>query len=299
MSAPTLPLRIATYNTALVRVHLGPWDLIQPIPERPARRAALPDALSSLDFDVIALQEVYSAGQQRWLANQMRQRGWQAFGSSLGGAGLKRQNLGLMFLVKKGLSAETIACQRQLPAADWTEVVIAQKGYFALRLDGWLDLVNVHTTYGGFGKAFDGPKAQAIRGDQLGEIGERFANTQSLVLGDFNCGPHVDLASYRHLLDQHGYVDVLDPGASNPLAYRSWDPHNPLHHSILNQEGVVHDPYHGRIDQIFASSPLATNVRASALPMFFTQNQVAARGAKMPPQVPLSDHYGLAIELAR
>ena len=61
-----------------------------------------------------------------------------------------------------------------------------------------------------------------------------------------------------------------------PLSFRTWDPSNPLHDSILNRDGVVHDAHHGRIDHIFGTARVQKHYHTTNAKMIWDQPVISA-----------------------
>ena len=318
-----LSFRLATLNTGLVRVEIFNLDVREAIPARRERQEALPALLLEADHDIICLQEVFSRPQQQWLKRALADGPWQVIGST-DGALPGQRNWGLVTLVRRDLF--TVITRRDVGfhPADWTEVLFGPKGAMALELapkniEGqrqkhssaqpgvsvtaqtspyapapsfWV--VNLHATYGGLNHDFAGDAATELRTQQLRKIGQEFGDQRAFLVGDYNAGPHVSRAAYNCLTQEFGATDVIAPG-ENPLSFRTWDPSNPLHDSILNRDGVVHDEHHGRIDHIFGTARVQKHYHTTNAKMIWDQPVISAnalrRGAKVCP----SDHYGLEL----
>ena len=318
-----LSFRLATLNTGLVRVEIFNLDVREAIPARRERQQALPALLLEADHDIICLQEVFSRPQQQWLKRALADGPWQVIGST-DGALPGQRNWGLVTLVRRDLFKVITRRDVGFHPADWTEVLFGPKGAMALELapknlEGqrqkrssaqpgvsataqtnpsapspsfWV--VNLHATYGGLNHDFAGDAATELRTQQLRKIGQEFGDQRAFLVGDYNAGPHVSRAAYDCLTHEFGATDLIAPG-ENPLSFRTWDPSNPLHDSILNRDGVVHDAHHGRIDHIFGTALVQKHYHTTNAKMIWDQPVISANAPHPGVKVCPSDHYGLEL----
>ena len=317
----SLSFRLATLNTGLVRVEIFNLDIREAIPARRERQQALPALLLKADHDIICLQEVFSRPQQQWLKRTLADSPWQVI-CSTDDALPGQRNWGLVTLVRRNLFQVTNRRDVGFHPADWTEVLFGPKGAMALELTPtstpaqkqeqsmatsgataqgsdhaaspsfWV--VNLHATYGGLNHDFAGDAAVELRTQQLRQIGQEFGNQLAFLVGDFNAGPHVSRAAYDCLIHEFGAIDFIAPG-ENPMSFRTWDPGNPLHDSILNRDGVVHDAHHGRIDHIFGTASVQKHYQATNAKMIWDQPVISANIPHPNAKVCPSDHYGLEL----
>jgi len=294
-----LSFRLATLNTGLVRVEIFNLDIREAIPARQARQQALPGLLRDADHDIICLQEVFSRPQQRWLKHALADSPWHVV-TSTDNALPGQRNWGLVTLVRRDVFTITARRDIGFRPADWTEVLFGAKGAMAIELTPtnkqapsfWV--VNLHATYGGFSQDFAGDAATALRTRQLRQIGRAFSDQRAFIVGDFNAGPHVSKAAYDCLNKEFGAMDLIAPD-QNPLSFRTWDPNNPLHDSILNRDGAVHDAHHGRLDHIFGTASLHQHYQTSNPKMIWDQPVVVSNPLAPGSVVCPSDHYGLEL----
>ncbi len=293
-----LSFTVATLNTGLVRVAALNIDLQEPIPARRERQRALPSLIREANHDLLCLQEVYSREQQLWLKRALQGSAWQVV-CSTSGTWPGRRNWGLVSLVRRDLFQITERRFIRFQPADWTEAFIAAKGAMAVYLNPvnghqgfWL--VNLHATYGGLKNDFAGPFATALRSRQIHQIGTDFGDQAALIVGDFNCGPHVCQTAYDILHQNYQAQDLVAPG-SNHAAYRTWDPSNPLHNSALRRDGTDHDAHHGRIDHLWGTPRLLNSYVAAQPRLIWHQAVVRSAFAFADGYVCPSDHYGLEL----
>jgi len=229
-------------------------------PRAAERLARAPEALRGTGADVIALQEVFRPGHRRFIAAALR-------GSHphvLAPPPL-RSVLGSGLMV---LSAVPIRAGGLVPL---TRVGLVERGVLSVALDHPLlsatRLINVH--------ARAGPAAR-----HNAEIDHLLAVAagQAIMLGDFNCGPGAATWAYDRIV-RAGFADAY--GTAGSLEAPTWDAANPL-----NKAGRFRFEPSQRIDHVFVPRTLAPHVAAARILLRYHDE-------------PLSDHYGLIVELTQ
>jgi endonuclease/exonuclease/phosphatase family metal-dependent hydrolase len=269
---------VLTLNLGLLALGLPLGQEIALSPFLRDRLAAAPEHVRAAGPDIVALQEVYTERQRRFLERALRDThphaGWPDDRRRLPGSGLMV------------LSRYPIARMRFERGA-------ARMGCLAVSIEvpgfGTVGLVNAHLTVGGMLRR---PGVTDSLARRIGEIdgilsvARQCQDAVVVLLGDFNCGPTVWRDCYKRILGA-GYIDAF--AAANPPATHgdpTWDARNPL-----NAEGPYRSAPSQRIDHVF----LRSDVAPASGRIVFTEHSVATAGGR---RVPLSDHYGVRVALA-
>jgi endonuclease/exonuclease/phosphatase family metal-dependent hydrolase len=151
---------------------------------------------------------------------------------------------------------------------------------------------NANTTAGGLFNHPESKRMNQIRArqlDQLLRVAGRARDSVELILGDMNAGPGVSEENYLQILEA-GWVDIhrfLNPETQEV----TWDPMNPL-----NRKGPHRRCPPQRIDHVFARKEDID--RGVVVP---TRSEIIFCDpiVRLPegPYVPVSDHFGLRIEM--
>lgn len=310
-----MTLKIVTLNAGLLCIRFG-WGLwiFEPAPWVEERLRALPGVLSSLDADVIILQETYRPAHKAWIAGQLREiYPYSAYSP-------RHPLLRLVpdsFLVLSKYPVRDAAFVR-FRAARWDEFLLDSKGYMRFDLPGTpcgdLRVASVHTT-AGLATHPENPKVDRVRALQLEQVARDLAQAPSpwrtLIAGDINCGPgvaeggvpvpdlplaggivvpsqeRVSMNNYR-LLQEWGYRDVHATLGLPDEA--TWTPTgNPLNQGTHAAWGCCAQ----RIDGVWVRPEELKPLRGG---VFLREPCVEVPGGQ---QVPISDHFGVWVELAK
>jgi endonuclease/exonuclease/phosphatase family metal-dependent hydrolase len=279
MESPSL--RLLTFNAGLLNINLFGFQLFQPAPYVKERLLALPEQLRKSDADIIALQEIYSLEQKKWLADQLRQEYYNYYVEDE--PFLKLPNSLMLLSRYPIINARHHLFQR----ATFTEELADSKGLLRIIVKtpdfGKIAVVNIHATSGGAGTFND--ELKALRQQQFHKA-MRFASNdytpQHIIMGDFNASPYTETDSYTIFLEG-GYQMALPEGQEAELV--TWAPDNPL-----NQHFVFRGETPRQLDHVLLSEELQHKLHLQEIKLCFTQACVSVGAAE---QVPLSDHYGL------
>lgn len=262
-------VRVATLNT---------WGLPRPFSQRPAERLrSIGARLGALSLDVIAFQEVWTAGARRRLRRAGREAGLEhAWGpqARVGGSGL------LLLSRWPILSARlTPYSLRGHPERLTHGDYYGRKGYAWLRLETPAGPVSVIDTH--LHARYASDVSHEYVPQRVGQVVELALGTHRvadplIVAGDFNfTDRHVE---YRVLADLTGLRDVArELGNEQPTVTRG----NPLRHSRKPDR---------RVDYVFARDGERQRVVSRSVTRIFDE----------PPPPPLrgySDHAGVLAEL--
>ncbi|WP_291573171.1 endonuclease/exonuclease/phosphatase family protein [Bradyrhizobium sp.] len=283
-------LRILTFNLGLLGFKLkNRWRM--PVDAHSGERlAAAPRLLSSLEADIIALQEVYSPTDREVLARAMAelypfQAGSPKMRSLVGN--------GLMLLSRFPILHSAFMPCRGSPR--WT-LPFWKQGLLAVELDlpsiGRTRLIDAHIAASvPFGDA-NSMASKANRNREIDQLlsAANAGEVTAILAGDFNTSPAIHPEHYDRIISA-GYVDAFV--ASNPPAAKdgfTWDCANPL-----NARGRFRHAPSQRIDHVFVRGGHSAPLKPVAAEIVLQDRVVQTASGQL---IPLSDHYGLLVSLA-
>jgi endonuclease/exonuclease/phosphatase family metal-dependent hydrolase len=279
------PLRLLTFNLGLFGVDRFGHPMLRGQVTRRLQAAA--GSLRWLDVDIIALQEIFAARHKAFLREQLspvyRFSHVPAGGASLLGSGL------MLF------SRVPLVPAPSVPLGNWTNRFVANRVIQVAAIEhqmlGPLRILNVHLA----AEESVWMSADALHRSRLKKIVQVIKLATSgaqpaILLGDFNTSPMVASVLYAKLVGA-GLVDTFVTGRA-PGELRddvTWDPMNPL-----NKFGRFQHSPAQRIDHVFLAPPLAQRSRVRSWKRCFEDPIVELDSGL---RVPLSDHYGVVVEL--
>lgn len=286
-------LALLTFNAGLVRVAIAGITVFEPAPFIPDRLAALPAALISSGANVVALQEVFRADHRKQIIAATRDTFPYAAWAEVPFFGLSS---GLLILSDRPFENPQ---QLQFSRHPLDERLYGRKGLLTTTIDagalGPLRLVSLHATAGGKFLDYDAPKTNALRSRQLAEILEVAtapSAATTLILGDFNTGLGAAEQNYLEVLNA-GYVDLVKEAnaGTSEADLCTWDPEQPLANGKGDEKGEAR-----RLDHVFVAEKERERLKVEEARIVFRESVVPLSGGRM---VPLSDHYGVLMRLAR
>lgn len=288
---PRPKLKILTLNTGLTEFRALGLPLYTDVPHVKERRICLATALRSIEADIVALQELPSPGAKRRLAAALADIYPFSAGitedSRLYGAGL---------LVLARHPVKSAACTA-FESQTVEERLFGPRGILAcaIRIPGFgrCHLANLHATAGGARwRERSGAHGQKLSSQVTQAVSHTAAGSDGLFIlaGDFNCGPTMHSHIYRRVI-QTGFVDAVRAasgrGLTNGLC--TWDSKNALNRRRSN--GRAH-----RVDHVFLRPPERLGVQVTRAQVVLDAPMVPLPGGAL---VPVSDHYGLLVEIVR
>jgi endonuclease/exonuclease/phosphatase family metal-dependent hydrolase len=284
-------LRLLTLNLGLLGFEPQSGWRIALASENRRRRAAAPRMLCATDADVIALQEVYSPADRRYLSHELAAQypfsAESPRSHSIVGNGL------MLF------SRHPIAQSAFTPClgAPWWTRLLWKQGFLVVELDlpvvGRTRVINVHLAAGlPIGDAEAHPSAE----NRERELSQLLAaagadNPAEILIGDFNASDRIHAENYQRIIAA-GYADafVAASGATPNFPGFTWDAANPL-----NSRGRFRDAPSQRIDHVFVSKRFEKRLTPVAARVVFQDPIVSTKAGQF---VCLSDHYGMLVTLA-
>ncbi|MCK0067930.1 endonuclease/exonuclease/phosphatase family protein [Kordiimonas laminariae] len=283
--------KIVTFNVGLLDLRYFGVTVFKPADFVEERFVKLAPALKALDADIVALQEVYETDHiTKLLADVQDVYPYSFYKESA----VFRLNNGLVLLSKFPLRKTGLY---PIEAGPIDETVFGSKAAMSVvvKLDEEreLSLINIHPTSGGTLDVQDSAAIMEDRRLQLEQAHQLDVQNNikySMILGDYNTSPKIASANYEYL-KQYGYVDAYARycGEHNCSLSMTWDPDNPLNIGSTHADSLTQ-----RIDHIFLSSNLTKASEVRKAEVIFSDPVVEIEGKGV---VPISDHYGVAIEL--
>jgi endonuclease/exonuclease/phosphatase family metal-dependent hydrolase len=285
-SAPST-LRLLTLNLGLLGFRLAGTRFIPMAEHVACRLAAAPSQLLSTGADIIALQEVYDRRHRHYITEALRDAYPHAAGV---GDRWSLFSNGLMVLSRYPIAEQSYSVA---PGFKFHERRVSKKGYlqveFVVPGIGRIRIINVHLTVSGmFFPSVERVDAHRRHEEiehllQLAGIG---TNMPAILLGDFNCSPHVHGDHYRHILDA-GYVDSFVASEASGDGY-TWDAKN-----NLNCSGPYKDSPSQRIDHVLVPRTLLTRLSPARATLALNEPVVPTEKKS----VTVSDHYGMLVDM--
>lgn len=285
-------LKILTFNVGLFELRIGGISLLKPTDFLAERLNLLPSELLKMGADVIALQEVFFEKHQTFLINSLKNtypfvgvaaKKWLKFGS------------GLMIFSKIPIC--DIMETPMLDNRPIDERFVVQKGILSCRLEipkfGYIHILNMHTTSGGFLHQQDENLIIKIRNNQINQaynLANQYDNIPSIILGDFNAGPEIANENYENLLTKK-FIDAYATYCKSQhiVPAMTWD--NAI---SLNQKGTHATSCAQRIDHMYLSPKFIAFFDIAISKIIFNTPIVNT----LSDVVHLSDHYGLYAEFS-
>jgi endonuclease/exonuclease/phosphatase family metal-dependent hydrolase len=278
-------LKVITFNAAILDVCVFGYSFYRPLEFIQQRLQHLAIALEQSDADIIFLQELFHRNYQDTLSHALKRSYPYVLGHAPRGWKLRLGNELLIFS-RFPLTDGKLVRFSHAPAE---ELRHTSKGFYhaqvILPAIGPLNLINFHMSAGGKHLHPQSSTMEAIRQKQI----EQFLDysqklNQTLLAGDLNAGPEVSTDNYEQMLTSN-YHDLFSQSGAKGI---SWDPDNPL----VKQGSDSHLPAQ-RIDHIFADSDLFENLNVTDANIVFDDHCVSISSDA----VPLSDHYGLSMNI--
>lgn len=279
-------LRILTLNTGLTEIRIGGIPFYTDVPHVNERAAHLAAALRSVNADIVALQELVPLRAKRALAAALADLYPYAAGITEDG---RFYGAGLLTLSRHPIDRATHTSFAQQTVE---EGLFGPRGVVGCTVHasgfGPCHVKNLHATAGG--AYLRGKRAsQGRRHAQIAQatsLANQAAEEVVILAGDFNSGPTAWPHIYRHVMEAGFHDAVVAADQRDDAGLRgTWDPAN-----ALNRKMAIADAH--RVDHVFVRAD--ARVKVSRTEIVLHEPTVAVPGGD---RVPVSDHYGLLVEL--
>lgn len=284
-------LKVITYNLGLLDIRVLGRTVFKPTEFIKERAQLIPQQLLNRDADIIALQEIYEKHHINYFINQLKNTYPYYYFEHQ--SPLKLNN-GLMIFSKFPFVSTNGESQNDKgPIDEW---LIADRGLISavikLSENITVNIVNMHATSGGTLNAQDSDKLNLMRQNQLQQALKFALNANTdyqMIVGDINAGPGISEVNYKYLLEN----DFTDAYAnyskkSGIEAKPTW-----LGSNALNAMRGYTEEDAQRIDHIYLSKQLSNSTDIQEVQRIFDANAISVDGK----HYPLSDHYGVELEL--
>jgi endonuclease/exonuclease/phosphatase family metal-dependent hydrolase len=279
-------LKVITFNAAILDVRIFGHSFFRPVDYIDQRLEQLAFALEHSNADIIFLQEMFHRDKQDALSQRLKKCYPYVLGHAPSGWKIRLGNELLIFS-RFPLTEGKLVRFSNAPAE---ELRHTSKGFYHAQVEmpliGKLNLINFHMSAGGKYEHPESNIMEAIRQkqiDQLLDYSRSLSNT--ILAGDLNAGLEVSTENYKQMLSSKCHDLFTHSGAKGI----SWDPDNPL----VKQGSESHLPPQ-RIDHVFVDRSLFENLKVTDAEIIFDEHCVKTSNDA----VPLSDHYGLSMNIS-
>ena len=277
-------ISLLTINAAIQDVRLFSRSVYRPIRHTRERLHGLARQISSLDPDIICVQEMFHHDLQGRLHALLRDQYPHMAG--LARAGIKfRLDNELLIIAKFPLAGGRLSRFRHAPTE---EQLFTSKGFYGadVRLPGTgtIRLINFHMTAGGIRQHPESTHMERIRALQIRQLLDSLDRGLPTVLaGDLNAGMETSRTNYDAIISR-GFIDAFQGCGGTGV---TWDPDNPL---VANY-GESHLPAQ-RIDHVFLDSSAAHRLIPELGQIVMQDACVSLPEGQ---NIPVSDHYGVLV----
>ncbi len=278
-------LKVITFNAAILDVRIFGHSFFRPVDYIDQRLEQLAFALEHSNADIIFLQEMFHRDKQNSLSQRLKNHYPYVLGHAPSGWKIRLGNELLIFS-RFPLTSGKLVRFSHAPAE---ELRHTSKGFYHAQVElpmiGKINLINFHMSAGGKHLHPQSSTMEAIRQKQIEQLLDYSQSlNHTLLAGDLNAGPEVSIENYEQMLLPN-YRDLFSKSGAKGI---SWDPDNPL----VKQGSESHLPPQ-RIDHIFADRVLLENLKIANAKIVFDEHCVSTSNDT----VPLSDHYGLSMNI--
>jgi endonuclease/exonuclease/phosphatase family metal-dependent hydrolase len=281
-------LRILTLNTGLTEIRIGGIPFYTDVPHVNERAAHLAAALRSVNADIVALQELVPLRIKKALVAALADLYPYTAGLIEDG---RFYGAGLLTLSRHPIDR---ASHTSFAQQTFEEGLFGPRGVVGCTVHvpglGPCRVKNLHATAGG--AYMRGKRAsQDRRHAQIAEaasLANQAVEEIVILAGDFNSGPTAWPHIYEHVTEA-GFNDtvVAADQTDDTGSQGTWDPAN-----ALNRKKTVAGAH--RVDHVFLSRRGNARVSVARAEIVLREPTVPVSGGD---QVPVSDHYGLLVEL--
>lgn len=285
-------MTLLSFNTALLDYRVLGFSLFRPVRFVEKRLMTMVAQLQQLDADIVSLQEVYSLKHKLYLAKALQMVYPFSFFETKNRWG--QLSSGLMILSKCPMVYSVFESYQHQP---FEERVVTKKGIMSVVVAssrGRLVVTNTHTTASGSHFKQDSSRIAALRHTQIEQTIQATCRLKkdwqcqtAFICGDFNCSPEIAPLNYT-CVEQCGFVDLYKKVHHNEDP--TWDTDNPLN----SVRSFFKTSPKQRIDFIFGEAQYDQIFKSLGGKIVFKEACVQTSPQSF---VPLSDHYGVLIEL--
>lgn len=278
-------LKIVTLNCGLMDITIMGLTVFSNPPYSQKRVKFIPQELIRINADIIALQECFNINHVKFIINELKEI--YPYSSAYNTETFIKLSNGLIFLSKYPIGSSIF---KQYNLNHPIENMFATKGYLICTINiphiGSLDFINLHTT------SFTDPPDEnnkIILDYELKEI-LSLINSNTIILGDFNCGPNISTHNYNFLINNNNLIDVIGTfNKYNNLNLYTWDPN-----TILTKTGPHSHHSLSRIDHIMIHKDLFNYCKILNGEIIFKREIVPIDNNV---NSTISDHFGILVEL--
>ncbi len=283
-----MKIKVLTFNVGLLRLLFGGYKVFEFVPFLEDRFEIMLENIKALQFDIISFQELYNSHQAKKsieiLTSIYPYHAWEPQKNT-------KLSSGLLIFSKYPLKNTSF---EHFKINTFEENIFVNKGFLCTEVDldvAVLDLMNVHTTAGGYFRYPDHPKVNRIRNAQIHQILQTtYAKDKqhfSLITGDLNTGPQVSKENF-HVFQKENFVDIFD---YKDEGLYTWDNSN-----SVNQKSIHAICPSQRIDHILYKPKANKKIQHHNANIIF-KDPIVPVGLQKKNRITISDHYAVTTEL--
>ncbi len=278
-------LKVLSFNLGLLRVNIRKTKIFEFTPYLEERFSKIVEKLKTCDADIISLQEIYNKLDALALIEELKSIFPYHFYPRPNH--YMRYSSGLLVLSKLPLKKPTF---QKFKRSTWDEKLYVDKGFIDTHVDFddfLVQIVNAHTTAGGYFKHPESKSVDKIRDSQIKQIlnATNSKTHMTVITGDMNCGPQASKQNFE-LFEKEGFQDVFQY-KDNSLY--TWDVKNPLNANSIHSSSPSQ-----RIDHILYQVHEKREWDHGDSQIIYKEGIVKVKTLLQKEElVTLSDHYGV------
>lgn len=277
-------LKVLSFNLGLLRVTIKGKKIFEFTPFLEERFTQILEKLKSCGADVICVQEIFNKLDALRLVEELKSIYPYHFCPRADY--YLRYSSGLVVLSKVPLKKSSF---QKFYNSTWDEKLYVDKGFIKTYIDFddfLVQLINAHTTAGGYFKHPENKKINNIRDTQIRQIlkSKDTSSHMTLIAGDLNCGPQTSQENFD-LFKKDGFLDVFQY-QDNGLY--TWDIKNPLNTNSFHATSPSQ-----RIDHILYKIHEKKEWNHEESQIVYKEPIVKVQGLIKENIITMSDHYGV------
>lgn len=278
-------LKILSFNLGLLRVKVKDRKVFEFTPYLEERFEKIVEEFKKSDADIISIQEIYNKMDVIRFIEELKFKYPYYFAPRADY--YLRFASGLVVLSKVPLKNSTF---EKFKESTWDEKLYVDKGFIQTYVDFddfLIQLVNAHTTAGGYFRHPENRAIDVIRETQIQQIlNAKDPKTHlTLITGDLNCGPQTSSQNFE-LFKKNNFIDVFE-FKDNGLY--TWDIQNPLNKTSPHATSPSQ-----RIDHILYKIHEKKEWHHEQSKIVYKDAKVKIKPSRNSEEIiTLSDHYGV------
>jgi len=243
----TITIKIITYNCGLLSVKLFGINIFENPKYVDERIKFIPDEIIKKNADIVGLQECYSKKHIHYLIEKLKKK-YKYYSFYNTETLIKKHNGLILFSKYPILYSEFKKHQKN----HMIESLFSSKGFLLCEINipkiGLINIINVHMT------SFN---TDLILFYQLSNILFENLKNNTIILGDFNCGPDYQIDDYNFIINNN-MINTLDLIKNENICKHTWNSNILLnktgYHSNYSSSLIDHILIHKNLLNVFLIS---------------------------------------------